>query len=77
VKVCDIRFYYYYYYVSFPLSINIFVWQNVLYFPNDFRTNLTGVTVIPACLQIAGKDSGAAQFLPQVTCIKFLVCGNK
>jgi len=24
--------------VSFLLSINIFVWQNVLYFPNDLRT---------------------------------------
>ena len=26
------------YSVSFLLSINIFVWQNVLYFPNDFFT---------------------------------------
>jgi len=26
------------YSVSFLLSINIFVWQNVLYFPNAFRT---------------------------------------
>ena len=26
------------YSVSFPLSINIFVWQNVLYFPNDLRS---------------------------------------
>jgi len=26
------------YSVSFLLSINIFVWQNVLYFPNDLRT---------------------------------------
>jgi len=26
------------YSVSFQLSINIFVWQNVLYFPNFFRT---------------------------------------
>ena len=26
------------YSVSFLLSINIFVWQNVLYFPNDSRT---------------------------------------
>ena len=25
------------YSVSFLLSINIFVWQNVLYFPNDLR----------------------------------------
>ena len=27
------------YSVSFLLSINIFVWQNVLYFPNEPRTN--------------------------------------
>jgi len=27
------------YSVSFLLSINIFVWQNVLYFPNDPRTS--------------------------------------
>jgi len=27
------------YSVSFLLSINIFVWQNVLYFPNDLRIN--------------------------------------
>ena len=27
------------YSVSFLLSINIFVWQNVLYFPNDPSTN--------------------------------------
>jgi len=26
------------YSVSFLVSINIFVWQNVLYFPNDFRS---------------------------------------
>ena len=25
--------------VSFLLSINIFLWQNVLYFPNDLRIN--------------------------------------
>ena len=25
------------YSISFLLSINIFVWQNVLYFPNDLR----------------------------------------
>jgi len=25
------------YSVTFLLSINIFVWQNVLYFPNDLR----------------------------------------
>jgi len=27
------------YSVSFLLSINIFVWQNVLYFPNDIRSS--------------------------------------
>ena len=26
------------YSVSFLLSINIFVWQEILYFPNDLRT---------------------------------------
>ena len=28
------------YSVSFLLSINIFVWQNVLYFPNDPRISI-------------------------------------
>ena len=28
------------YSVSFLLSINIFVWQNVLYFPNELRKML-------------------------------------
>jgi hypothetical protein len=28
------------YSVSFLLSINIFVWQNVLYFPNDLRISV-------------------------------------
>ena len=29
------------YSVSFLLSINTFVWQNVLYFPNDLRRTVT------------------------------------
>ena len=31
------------YSVSFLLSINIFVWQNVLYFPNDLRMTIRPV----------------------------------
>ena len=31
------------YSVSFLLSINIFVWQNVLYFPNDLCTFTSGI----------------------------------
>ena len=37
------------YSVSFLLSISIFVWQNVLYFPNEFRDDwcaLEGQTVV-------------------------------
>ena len=34
------------YSVSFLLSINIFVWQNVLYFPNDFRTTSASISYL-------------------------------
>ena len=33
------------YSVSFLLSVNIFVWQNVLYFTNDPRINTVGQSV--------------------------------
>ena len=33
------------YSVSFLLSVNIFVWQNVLYFPNDLHIFLSHATV--------------------------------
>jgi len=34
------------YSVSFLLSINIFVWQNVLYFPNDPLSNMWKVEAL-------------------------------
>jgi hypothetical protein len=35
------------YSVSFLLSLNIFVWQNVLYFPNDLHFITIGGILVP------------------------------
>jgi len=35
------------YFVSSLLSINIFVWQNVLYFPNGLRTSMILILASP------------------------------
>jgi len=40
------------YSVSFLLSINIFVWQNVLYFPNDPRTYWNEFSSNRSCRQV-------------------------
>ena len=50
--------------VSFLLSINIFVWQNVLYFPNDLRRKVTSDLVLETAntqnaLPGLGKDFAA------------------
>jgi hypothetical protein len=45
------------YSVSFLLSINIFEWQNVLYFPNDFRRYLKAYTLISCFSLIYFADS--------------------
>ena len=49
------------YSVSFLLSINIFVWQNVLYFPNDLRILGGGIHTIKEnteALVVASKEIG-------------------
>ena len=43
------------YSVSFLLSINIFVWQNVLYFPNDLRIMCCSVNWTPVQNRLFNK----------------------
>ena len=43
------------YSVSFLLSINIFVWQNVLYFLDAPRINMTEMSTVATLLETYGK----------------------
>ena len=56
------------YSVSFLLSINIVVWQNVLYFPNEIRI-LSGI-VCSCCGALVYGIVLTAAFIPQFKKIK-------
>jgi len=49
------------YSVSFLLSINIFVWQTVLYFPNDPRTCFATVDSIGLSIKRGQNTYGSPQ----------------
>ena len=61
--------------VCFLLSINIFVWQNVLYFPNDRRTLITSVPVSCILRVLNDKDSfiGERYTVSMICCFAALV----